>query len=237
MAVLAGGGAENVAACLLFLAREFLGRQYPVPDPQVLPRLGVYHPPVALPAPSPAPKVGILLYRAHVLAGNTQPIDALARALLERGLQPFCLYTYSLQDPDLPQALRDHFGGQIEVLLNTTSFSLARLDSQQLDVKLWQELDVPVLQVILSSGPRQSWQDSTRGLGARDLAMNVALPEVDGRIISRAISFKAVQQRDPRLQTEVVAYEAVPDRVEFVADLAANWVKLRRTPLPSGDWL
>jgi cobaltochelatase CobN len=224
------GGAENVAACLLLLAREFLGGQYSAPDPQGLPRLGIYQPPVASPTDPQAPKVGILLYRAHVLAGNTEPVDQLAKALVERGLQPLCLYTYSLQDPDLPQAIRDHFGSQIDLLLNTTSFSLARLDSHQPDVRLWQELDVPVLQVILSSGSRQSWENSTRGLGARDLAMNVALPEVDGRIISRAISFKAVQQRDPRLQTEVVAYAAVPDRVEFVADLAANWVKLRRTP-------
>jgi cobaltochelatase CobN len=224
------GGAENVAACLLLLAGEFLGGQYSAPDPQGLPRLGIYQPPVASPTDPQAPKVGILLYRAHVLAGNTEPVDQLAKALVERGLQPLCLYTYSLQDPDLPQAIRDHFGSQIDLLLNTTSFSLARLDSHQPDVRLWQELDVPVLQVILSGGSRQSWENSTRGLGARDLAMNVALPEVDGRIISRTISFKAVQQRDPRLQTEVVAYAAVPDRVEFVADLAANWVKLRRTP-------
>ncbi|MFS8884974.1 cobaltochelatase subunit CobN [Synechococcus sp. H70.2] len=224
------GGAANVAACLKFLAREFLGQEYAVPEPQVLPRLGIYHPPLSPLRDPHAPKVGILLYRAHVLAGNTQPIDALAKALQERGLQPLCLYTYGLQEPDLPQAIREHFGGQIELLLNTTSFSLARLESEQPDVRLWQELDVPVVQVVLSSGSRERWENSTRGLGARDLAMNVVLPEVDGRILSRAISFKTVQQWDPRLQTEIMAYEAVPDRVAFVAELAANWVKLRRTP-------
>ncbi|MEN9225983.1 MAG: cobaltochelatase subunit CobN [Thermostichus sp. HHBFW_bins_43] len=223
------GGAENIANSLLFLAKEELGYDYPVPDPQVLPRLGIYSPPQE--GNLEAPKVGILLYRAHVLAGNTEPVDQLAAALVERGLQPLCLYTYGLQEPDLPQAIRDHFGGQIELLLNTTSFSLARLDSDQPNVALWQELDVPVIQVILSGGSQQTWQDSTRGLGARDLAMNVALPEVDGRIISRAISFKAAQKADPQLQTEVMAYEAMPDRVAFVAELAANWVKLRRTPI------
>ncbi len=226
------GGAENVAASLLFLAKELLGGNYSVPEPQALPRLGTYQPSLAQKGDPQAPKVGILLYRAHVLAGNTEPVDQLAMALLERGLQPLCLYTYGLQESDLPQAIRDHFGGQIDLLLNTTSFSLARLDSDRLNVSLWQELDVPIVQVILSGGSRQSWQDSTRGLGARDLAMNVALPEVDGRIISRAISFKAAQQADPQLQTEVMAYVAVPDRVAFVADLAANWVKLRRTPTP-----
>ncbi len=226
------GGAENVAASLIFLAKELLGYAYPVPPPQVLPRLGIYSPAAVSQGDPQAPKVGILLYRAHVLAGNTEPVDQLAAALQERGMQPLCLYTSGLQDPDLPQAIRDHCAGQIELLLNSTSFSLARLDGDQPNVALWQELDVPVVQVILSGGSRQRWQASTRGLGARDLAMNVALPEVDGRIISRAISFKASQNRDPRLQTEVMTYEAVPDRVAFVADLAANWVRLRRTPVP-----
>jgi cobaltochelatase CobN len=61
------------------------------------------------------------------------------------------------------------------------------------------------------------------------MAMNVALPEVDGRIITRAISFKAVQTQNSALQTDVLVYEPVLDRVEFVAELALNWSKLRRT--------
>jgi cobaltochelatase CobN len=60
--------------------------------------------------------------------------------------------------------------------------------------------------------------------------MNVALPEVDGRIISRAVSFKSVQSWNPDLETDVVVYEPVPCRINFVADLAANWVRLRQTP-------
>ena len=32
--------------------------------------------------------------------------------------------------------------------------------------------------------------EGLHGLSARDIAMNVALPEVDGRILSRAVSFK-----------------------------------------------
>jgi cobaltochelatase CobN len=60
--------------------------------------------------------------------------------------------------------------------------------------------------------------------------MNVALPEVDGRIISRAVSFKSVQSWNPGLETDVVVYEPVRDRINFVADLAANWVRLRQTP-------
>ncbi|HBW88977.1 MAG TPA: hypothetical protein DEG17_08925, partial [Cyanobacteria bacterium UBA11149] len=95
------------------------------------------------------------------------------------------------------------------------------------------KLDVPVFQVILSGGTFPQWEGEFQGLTPRDTAMNVVLPEVDGRIITRAVSFKSVQTRHPLLETDVVVYEPVCDRVEFVADLALNWVKLRQTPPPS----
>jgi len=62
----------------------------------------------------------------------------------------------------------------------------------------------------------------------------MALPEVDGRIISRAVSFKAVQTRNPDMETDVVIYEPVSDRVAFVAELAARWVRLRSSPPANG---
>lgn len=61
--------------------------------------------------------------------------------------------------------------------------------------------------------------------------MNVALPEVDGRIISRAISFKSVRTWNERLETNVVVYEPKVDRLNFVADSAANWIALGNTPV------
>ncbi len=87
-----------------------------------------------------------------------------------------------------------------------------------------------MLQVILSSGTVEQWQGYFQGLSPRDVAMNVALPEVDGRIISRAVSFKSVQTRNTAIETDVVSYDPLDDRIQFVADLAANWVRLRRTP-------
>ena len=42
------------------------------------------------------------------------------------------------------------------------------------------------------------------GLSARDIAMNVALPEVDGHVLSRAVSFKGSSLRDERTQTDIV---------------------------------
>src|SRR5260370_34780279 len=64
--------------------------------------------------------------------------------------------------------------------------------------------------------------------------MNVALPEMDGRILSRAMSFKAPPDglpngRAPETEADLVGYRPVADRVAFVADLARNWARLRAT--------
>ncbi len=87
-----------------------------------------------------------------------------------------------------------------------------------------------MLQVVFSGGDEEAWREGTRGLGPRDLAMNVALPEIDGRILARAVSFKAPLGRDPETEADLVGYRPVADRVAFVADLARNWARLRAKP-------
>ena len=52
--------------------------------------------------------------------------------------------------------------------------------------------------------------------------MNVALPEVDGRILSRAISFKGEAFFDEATECPIATYKALGDRVQFVAELAAR---------------
>ena len=57
-------------------------------------------------------------------------------------------------------------------------------------VDLLDRLDVPVLQAVLCTSSRAEWDASDAGLTPRDTAMNVVLPEFDGRINTVAISFK-----------------------------------------------
>ncbi|WP_416672311.1 cobaltochelatase subunit CobN [Egbenema bharatensis] len=253
------GGIDNTVNALKLLANCSLKTDYPLIPPQAIPRVGQYEWPVqrceeqilpGKPVQNSAKvgiKVGILFYRAHYLAGNTAPIDALCQALVDRQLHPVPIYASSLRDADVQAEVLQWFQGDstpgdldqgdptqedtaIQVLLNTTSFSLAKLDTETPNVDLWKQLDVPVIQVILSGGTIEQWQNQTQGLTPRDVAMNVALPEVDGRIISRAVSFKSVQTRHEALEVEVVGYEPVADRIQLVTDLAAHWVRLRQTP-------
>ncbi len=222
------GGVDNAIAAIQFLSDSYLGTTYQPQAPIEIPKIGLYpHPIPHTPRPN-SPQAGILFYRAHYLSGNLAPVDALCQALSDRGIYPVPIFIYSLQDPDLETALQSYFRN-IDVLLNTTSFSLTKPGAEDKG-SIWRTLNVPILQVICSSSTQEQWQNRSIGLAPRDIAMNVALPEVDGRIITRAVSFKSVEQRSELLETDITIYEPVSDRIDFVADLAANWVKLRRTP-------
>jgi cobaltochelatase CobN len=177
----------------------------------------------------PLGKAGILFYRAHYLAGNTDAIGALCESCAARGLAPIPVFVDSLSIPQSQAEVLELFQDGIDVLINTLSFSVAKIGAAELNLDLWQSLDVPVLQAICSGGSVERWQTQTLALSPRDMAMHVVLPEVDGRIIGRAISFKASRRFDERLETEVMSYRPVADRVDFMADLAANWAKLRHT--------
>ena len=88
--------------------------------------------------------------------------------------------------------------------------------------------DAPVLQAALATSTREAWAASKRGANGADLAMNIVLPEVDGRIFTRAISFKAPAGALLASQFAQTRHAPEPSRIAFVAELAANWAGLRR---------
>jgi cobaltochelatase CobN len=230
------GGLANAAALLRFLADTLLGTAFGHEPPAPQPGCGIYHPDHAdLPdlqtwrerCRSPGrPTAGVVFYRAHWLTGNLGPVEALVRALEERGLNVLAVF-----GPQLGAVLESGLlpAGLVDVLLTTTSFSLAPATPQarkpgQFALAEW---DVPVLQAIFCSSSENVWAANIAGLAPRDIAMSVALPEFDGRIITTALSFKNTFAHDPRLQTEVVRYQPRADRIDHVAALAARWARLR----------
>ena len=223
------GGVDNYRQLLNFIASRWLDFECAYRSPEAVPRVGIYNETRWLPEGMPLQGgAAIIFYRAHYLSGNLAAIEALCQALVDRQLTPVPIYVSSLKDPVVQRVLTSYCQQGVDVLLNTTSFSLASLDTDTPQVGLWATLNLPVFQVILSGAGKEFWESGWQGLTPRDMAMNVALPEVDGRIITRAISFKAVQTQNSALQTDVLVYEPVPDRVEFVAELALNWSKLRQ---------
>lgn len=221
------GGINNLANALQYVSDVSFESSYQPLGPQTVPKIGIYEGYKTNLSPH-HPRIAILFYRAHYLAGNLLPIDALCQALQEKKLQPVPIFLASLRDVEVQRSLGDYLSGS-KLILNTTSFSLHKIGEKE-EQNFWQALNLPVLQVILSSSTIEQWENSLQGLNPTDMGMNVALPEVDGRIITRAISFKEVQKWQNQLETEIVIYQPHRDRVAWVADLASNWVKLRQTP-------
>ena len=170
----------------------------------------------------------IVFYRSIYLANDLEPIEALALALRDKGFAVTSVFVTSLKDEAALSPLRAFLDRQrFDVVLNATAFS-ARLDAEEgtaLDA-----LDAPIMQVVLAGVSLDAWRASQRGLGPSDLAMHVALPEIDGRILTRAISFKAASARDAQTEFAAVAHRPLADRVEFAAELARRWASLRRKP-------
>ena len=87
----------------------------------------------------------------------------------------------------------------------------------------------PVLQVVIATTRRAAWQDSPRGLGPADLAMNVVLPELDGRVLFGVIAFKDALPRDDALAFTAFASRPEHDRVAMVGDRIEALVRLQQT--------
>jgi cobaltochelatase CobN len=169
----------------------------------------------------------VVFYRSAWLAGDTAPYEALGDALAARGFAVEALYVTSLKDPAVVADLRARLvAAPPDVIVNATAFS-ARLDEGG---TAFDACDAPVLQAAVSLATREQWAASPRGLAPADLAMNVALPEVDGRLIAGAIAFKAPAARIASLEYAPQRAEPEAATVAHVADLAAAWAALRRTP-------
>jgi len=171
--------------------------------------------------------VPILFYRALAASADTEPVEALRAALEACGLQPLPIYLTSLKDERSIAFLRAALSAHPpQTIINATAFATA-LGTD--DAGALATFDCPILQVAFAGSSRTAWEASPRGLLPRDLAMHVALPEVDGRIFTHAVAFK--EQATPSASGFApTLLRALPDRVAATADLAAAWVKLRQTP-------
>ena len=232
------GGAAN-ARSFLACAASLIGRRFDWREPAELPRAGIWRPGLDRPGlddlrrirAQGRPVAALVFYRALVQADNTAPVRALIESLDRHGVDCLPVYCTSLKDPVSAGVVESLLAeSEAGIVLNGTGFAVSTPGRPAVDSPL-NATDAPVLQVVFSGGNEKDWRTTTRGLSARDVAMNVALPEVDGRILSRAVSFKGEARFDASTQCPLVVYEPVPDRVEFVARLAAGWLRLRRTPV------
>ncbi len=232
------GGLANSEALLCYAA-NLLGHEESWTEPAPLLRAGIYWPGDSSPDLETLcrdhwiidrPAAAIVFYRALLQAADLDVIDALVTALGRAGMNALPLYVTSLKDKSVGSLVAELLDeARVSVVLNATGFAISKPSTPAptpLDGS-----DRIVLQMVFSGGSETAWAEGTSGLSARDLAMNVVLPEIDGRVLTRAVAFKAKQRFDQRSEIEVIGLRPVQDRVDYTAKLARSWAELRNVPV------
>jgi magnesium chelatase subunit H len=236
------GSEDNISGLIRLLVTRYADgpraalRALPPPPPPIeYPDVGVYHPRLRgrisgtaadLPAAGGKPRVGVLLMRSYVLAGNTGHYDGVLEALEARGMAVVPAFASGL---DARCAVDQYFfeNGKpaVDAVVSLTGFSLvggpAYNDAKAAEAIL-ARLDVPYVAAHpVEFQTLQEWENGERGLTPVEATMMVAIPELDGAI--GPITFGG---RDARSEKrEMVAHA---ERAVSLAARVARLVALRR---------
>jgi cobaltochelatase CobN len=228
LAYLAAGGTANLRELHRFLSDTVLLTGEGFAPPEAMPEFGVHG---ARPHDPAKPTVGVVFYRAHELSGNTAFVDVLCDALEARGANALPVFCGSLRgaQPELMELL-----GRADALVATVlaaggtvaADASAGGEEDSWDAGALATLDVPVLQGLCLTTSRAAWAESDAALSPMDAAMQVAIPEFDGRLITVPFSFKETHPGD-----DIPVYRADPERAARLAGLAVRHARLHSTPV------
>ncbi|WP_017559584.1 cobaltochelatase subunit CobN [Nocardiopsis baichengensis] len=236
-AYLAEGGVGNLRQLARFLSDTVLLTGDGFEPPAKMPEFGVHRLPwreEADPEPEAGrPTVAVVFYRAHELAGNTDFVDVLCRAVEDAGGHPLPVFSGSLRglDTDNAPGLFTLLGRADAVVTTVLAAGGAVAadasgggDEDAWDAGALAALDVPVLQGLVLTSTREQWQASDAALTPMDAGMQVAIPEFDGRLITVPFSFKEVGEAG------IAVYRADPERAARIAGIAVAHGRLRSVP-------
>ncbi len=225
------GGPANMKGLVHRLAK-LAGHEALSADPVEVPKAGYYEPSVGVvtsprSGDSPAPLIPILFYRSMLLAADAAPIDALTAELRQSGIAAMPIFVSSLKDRTSLAFVEAAFAAHAPTaIITATAFASGAEPGAE---TLFDRAGVPVFQVIVATTRRDAWATNQRGLAPADLAMHVVLPELDGRILAGAISFKAESEIDPALGFRAHPNRPEPDRIQQVVRRIANFIRLKKT--------
>jgi magnesium chelatase subunit H len=200
-----GGSEENVHNMVRFLVdryadgpRRVLRGQGKVDAPVEYPEVGVYHPRMkgriaesaaALPRLAgeglPKGRVGLLLLRSYLLAGNAAHYDGVIAAMEVQGLEVVPAFASGLDArPAIERFFTRDGRTDVDAVVSLTGFSLvggpAYNDSRAAEETL-AALDVPYVAAHpVEFQTLEQWGASERGLMPVESTIMVAIPELDG---------------------------------------------------------
>jgi len=241
------GSDENIANLVRWLVNRYaageraslrgtLDARLPVEHPE----MGLYHPRLKgrvtedlarLPRPADARgRVGLLVMRSYVLAGDSGHYDGVIAAFEARGLEVVAAFAAGL---DARPAVERYFFADgapaVDAVVSLTGFSLvggpAYNDAKAAEDML-ARLDVPYLAAhALEFQTLPEWEASDRGLQPVEATMMVAIPELDGSTGPMIFGGRPAVGRGE----QAGEMRAHGDRVSLLAARVEKLVALRRS--------
>ena len=222
------GGPANLRELAAFLSDTVLltGEGFAPPEPA--PSYGVHRLPTdADDGPDHArPTVAVVFYRAPEHSGNTGFVATLCAAFSEHGATPLPVYCSSLRsaDPGLAELLRPA-GAIITTVLAAGGSVAADAGAEgDWDAGALAGLGVPLIQGLCLTSAKGQWREADGGVSPIDAAMQVAIPEFDGRLIAVPFSFK---EEGP---DGIPVYVADHERAGRLAGIAVRHARLATIP-------
>ena len=171
--------------------------------------------------------IPILFYRAVLEGAGTATLEALIDGLQAQGLVAVPMVISSLKAADCAGFVREALGQlQPAAIFNLTGFALGVNDLVP-ERNPFGLTDAPVIQLVQGSRPPVMWEADPRGLTSKDLAMQVVLPEIDGRVGALIVGHKAEAVWHERTQCPLASFTPESDGVKRAVELATNYARLR----------
>jgi magnesium chelatase subunit H len=175
-----------------------------------------------------APCVGLVLQRTHLVTGDDAHYVAMVQELECMGARVIPVFAAGLDFSKPVDAFFWVAGSQtaiVDVVISLTGFALvggpARQDHPKA-IESLQRLNRPYMVALpLVFQTTEEWQESDLGLHPIQVALQIAIPELDGAIEPIILS-----GRDGTTGRAI----ALQDRVEAIAQRAMKWTNLRRKP-------
>ena len=254
---MAEGGKENYRRLLSFCA-HFKEGAFEITKPVPMPWQGIFCPPDSTVYPTveafqaahpPVHKatVGLLFSRHSFTNGDACLEEAIVKALGDRNLNVLPIFCHGMADSDTgslgPIKTAETFffdeekTPRIQALINLHFFFLGREKSSDISetavaaqsIALFKKLNVPVFKPVVSYSKSVSeWREDPQGLTA-EVCFGIAMPEFEGNIEPVMVA-ASKKETDEKTGTTFEIREVIPERVDYLADRVAKFVRLGQTP-------
>ncbi|MFN9994720.1 MAG: magnesium chelatase subunit H [Pseudanabaena sp.] len=176
-----------------------------------------------------APCVGLLMARTHLVTGDDAHYVAMVQELESLGARVISVFNGGL---DFSKAVEEYFYDPkqkdraiVDSVVSLTGFALVGGPAKQdhpKAIEALEKLNRPYMVALpLVFQTTEEWQDSDLGLHPVQVALQVALPELDGGLDPIVLSGR---------DSATGRSHALSDRVETIANRAIKWANLRRKP-------